>query len=368
MLSLERLMRSWGLPLWMIWPGAEPHLQRRYMSLWCSFRRGCWLPLPQGILGLRLFLDTLFYWEILWIIFGSVMLVSHLSVLCYSAVYDGPLRGHYYPILVAICCLELVRVLCCCIILGRVRDLRVVWWSRPIVGELVQLLRCACWQVERLASCSCSCAMFVAIHVMYNETSCGSSAPMLCRYMSVIILCFLSLLGPNVVLLICTAGAFLCVCCTTETRLAGVFINEAIGNYSVPLRVLDKLKEETWSQLKSNYATSSPLYSGVLDATICSICLCEYQPEELIRTLPCGHLFHSVCITRWFRSRTSCPLRCHVNFVTGRFELSRRDSTDAHQSALEEDGEGDLQPPSNLVLHVSEHTASRGPSGGGGRR
>ncbi|XP_031374551.1 RING-H2 finger protein ATL20-like isoform X2 [Punica granatum] len=41
----------------------------------------------------------------------------------------------------------------------------------------------------------------------------------------------------------------------------------------------------------------------------CSICLCEYQPKETLRTIPeCNHYFHVNCIDEWLRLNASCPL------------------------------------------------------------
>ncbi|WOH12355.1 hypothetical protein DCAR_0831857 [Daucus carota subsp. sativus] len=45
------------------------------------------------------------------------------------------------------------------------------------------------------------------------------------------------------------------------------------------------------------------------DNHTCSICLCEFEEGEELRTLPeCVHSFHVSCIDMWFYSHTSCPL------------------------------------------------------------
>ncbi|XP_030540144.2 RING-H2 finger protein ATL22-like [Rhodamnia argentea] len=42
---------------------------------------------------------------------------------------------------------------------------------------------------------------------------------------------------------------------------------------------------------------------------VCTICLSEYQPKEMLRTIPkCGHYFHAQCIDLWLRRSASCPL------------------------------------------------------------
>merc|ERR1711871_58136 len=40
----------------------------------------------------------------------------------------------------------------------------------------------------------------------------------------------------------------------------------------------------------------------------CSICLGDYENEEEIRLLPCGHMFHSPCIDAWLQINRICPL------------------------------------------------------------
>ena len=46
----------------------------------------------------------------------------------------------------------------------------------------------------------------------------------------------------------------------------------------------------------------------------CSICLCDYVPGEECTKLPCGHLFHSECITSWLQLNRRCPL-CNFEVI-----------------------------------------------------
>lgn len=56
--------------------------------------------------------------------------------------------------------------------------------------------------------------------------------------------------------------------------------------------------------------------NGVLDIekviecnSTCSICLCEFQVNDRVKRLPCGHLFHKTCLDPWFLDVTSsCPV------------------------------------------------------------
>jgi Ring finger domain len=44
------------------------------------------------------------------------------------------------------------------------------------------------------------------------------------------------------------------------------------------------------------------------DLPHCSICLGEYEENETLVQLPCGHDFHEECITSWTSNHTKCPL------------------------------------------------------------
>jgi len=47
----------------------------------------------------------------------------------------------------------------------------------------------------------------------------------------------------------------------------------------------------------------------VLDQqTSCVVCLCEFEPRELVRALPCQHEFHANCVDRWLKVRSFATL------------------------------------------------------------
>jgi hypothetical protein len=39
----------------------------------------------------------------------------------------------------------------------------------------------------------------------------------------------------------------------------------------------------------------------------CSVCMCELEPESVVRVLPCRHVFHAACIDPWFCRADVCP-------------------------------------------------------------
>jgi hypothetical protein len=41
----------------------------------------------------------------------------------------------------------------------------------------------------------------------------------------------------------------------------------------------------------------------------CPICIDEYHDGESVKVLPCGHIYHPLCIEPWFLAKsTACPL------------------------------------------------------------
>jgi hypothetical protein len=44
------------------------------------------------------------------------------------------------------------------------------------------------------------------------------------------------------------------------------------------------------------------------DRASCPICLQQIELSEIVRRIPCGHVFHSVCIDAWCLKNLSCPI------------------------------------------------------------
>ncbi len=48
----------------------------------------------------------------------------------------------------------------------------------------------------------------------------------------------------------------------------------------------------------------------------CAICLCDFEPGDASRRLPCLHMFHKDCIDDWLKQHRDCPV-CKTDIVTG---------------------------------------------------
>ena len=41
--------------------------------------------------------------------------------------------------------------------------------------------------------------------------------------------------------------------------------------------------------------------------TVCTICLSDFEVQEELRVLPCGHAFHCDCVDQWLTLHGNCP-------------------------------------------------------------
>ena len=42
--------------------------------------------------------------------------------------------------------------------------------------------------------------------------------------------------------------------------------------------------------------------------TICNICLSEFNKNDKVKILNCGHIYHTSCIKEWFKRKKICPI------------------------------------------------------------
>lgn len=50
------------------------------------------------------------------------------------------------------------------------------------------------------------------------------------------------------------------------------------------------------------------------DCDTCAVCIESFRPQEVVRTLPCNHIFHKTCVDPWLLEQRSCPI-CKMDIL-----------------------------------------------------
>jgi len=91
------------------------------------------------------------------------------------------------------------------------------------------------------------------------------------------------------------------------------------------------------------------------DDPSCTVCLCEYEDQQKVRLMPCGHYFHTECVDEWLVAHHTCPMCRHVLFRRPRLARIRQP-----HAAQDENVNAPRDINDNEVLYVE------GGQGGGG--
>ncbi|GFW95355.1 protein goliath [Trichonephila clavipes] len=106
---------------------------------------------------------------------------------------------------------------------------------------------------------------------------------------------------------------------------------------SAAKKALDKIPVKT---VKSDDSDRDEEYE------CCAICIEHFQHGELIRSLPCKHSFHKICIDPWLLEQRSCPM-CKLDILL-HFGLIY---TGSQESVLEMDDDEFFRPRQSLTDH-----------------
>lgn len=81
----------------------------------------------------------------------------------------------------------------------------------------------------------------------------------------------------------------------------------------------------------------------------CSVCMEDFQLGDVVRSLPCHHLFHMDCINPWLHLHNTCPI-CRKSLGTPAAdaeETNERQATDATDSSSADSSDNDVTSDSS---------------------
>ncbi|XP_077462329.1 RING finger protein 150-like isoform X2 [Stigmatopora argus] len=113
-------------------------------------------------------------------------------------------------------------------------------------------------------------------------------------------------------------------------RRLGDAAKKAIGK--LPLRTIKKGDKET-----------------ELDFDSCAVCIEAYKPNDVVRVLPCRHVFHKHCVDPWLHDHQTCPM-CKMNILKALGILLNPDCSDESPPDYEFSPGG---PPAGAVVGES---------------
>ena len=70
----------------------------------------------------------------------------------------------------------------------------------------------------------------------------------------------------------------------------------------------------------------------------CSICLLKYKKSDIIKELPCNHIFHKNCILKWMEKSNVCPIcKYDITEEVNNIELKNSSDEESKESDDEEE-------------------------------
>ena len=96
--------------------------------------------------------------------------------------------------------------------------------------------------------------------------------------------------------------------------------NQHQGNPPASQTAIDKLKH---FKMEKKYCKKSDQDPNKLEFPECSICLMEVNEGQNTILLPCGHMFHEECVTKWLKIHNTCPL-CRFELPTDNADYERQ--------------------------------------------
>ncbi|XP_055648790.1 E3 ubiquitin-protein ligase RNF38-like isoform X2 [Falco peregrinus] len=86
-----------------------------------------------------------------------------------------------------------------------------------------------------------------------------------------------------------------------------------VENYEALLNLAERLGEAKPRGLTKADIEQLPSYRFNLsnhqsEQTLCVVCMCDFEPRQLLRVLPCNHEFHAKCVDKWLKANRTCPI------------------------------------------------------------
>ena len=95
--------------------------------------------------------------------------------------------------------------------------------------------------------------------------------------------------------------------CVNRNPYIGIRIMNIVGEFREPATEseINEIKNEKYSNKIVIIGNKS---INLYDTKLCSICSDDFEDNENLKILQCGHFYHTHCIKEWFKQKFICPL------------------------------------------------------------
>ncbi|RXN07528.1 E3 ubiquitin-protein ligase RNF130-like protein [Labeo rohita] len=135
----------------------------------------------------------------------------------------------------------------------------------------------------------------------------------------------------------------------------------------VAVMITESFGKEILGFLEKNQTVLVSVMETEPDFNHCAVCIEGYQLNDVVRILPCKHVFHKMCVDPWLNEHCTCPM-CKLNILKAlgvmpnlpcvdnmAFDMDRmsRSQTSSQRTALV-----DLSSETSISLEPLRHSSS----------
>ena len=108
-------------------------------------------------------------------------------------------------------------------------------------------------------------------------------------------------------------------------------------DFQLLLELDEKVAKKTLDEERLDAIAKRATFGESDEAAECGVCLGDLEVDDAIVRLPCNHVFHDECITKWLTEfNTTCPFKCNLEVIA--------EDQDGEEQAKEEQPEEGEQP------------------------
>ena len=101
------------------------------------------------------------------------------------------------------------------------------------------------------------------------------------------------------------------------STLLNTFTEDLIDPIDMILQESMEMQPDSFPKTEHVLEIDSQPFSSIEDSPSkeCSICITDYENDDIVSITQCNHVFHTTCIKEWGKYKTDCPI-CRQDIET----------------------------------------------------